>query len=666
MGNCLTGLSQRPQPPQPEPQRPGYLSLQHAAATASARPASRFGGSLPLSRAPSAPVGRERAESAARQARLEKIAEKAKPYGAKNLCAETALNCKVKISPEPDSTEPAVDVACRHFAQMFVEAAGGKRQLMADFTSADRIKERFQSQWGELNAAFESASTRANADSKHVLREDRLGHYLAALAEALGKPAAGQRTEVNCLLSTSGHAMALNMSRKSRDGIDYFSVKFYDPSRTASYKRVEALTADALRDLSLTDMLLSRARRGMYSDGADARATLVAVCLDPNLRPTVDRRITRPSVDAMHLALSDGSVEDLRQMLARIATKKNACSPKAVFRLLQADSVYMSAPGLQLAMDGGHAETVAVFVSAVLGASALTSEQMVELLAAKRSDGVPGLMSALQCGNAEVVKVYTGAVLKAEALTKSQKIDLLSAKRSNGDPGLLFALQCGKPSAVEAYVHAVLTHPEFSNSDKVELLAAENSDGDSALLFALQAGNAKGVGAFARAVLAPSSLAHTQQFQLLAAETSTGVPGLSLALEAGKAGAVWAYACAVVEATGLTRRQKVALLSAKDSAGETGLYTALARGKSAAVKAFTRAVLTNLVLTDDEQVELMMAKNSDGMPGLLAAGWADSPRAADVFKEAVHGSDLSASQKALLLDPAASWMASATSTAGVS
>ena len=588
------------------------------------------------------------------------------PYGAKNLCAETSLNCEVQISPEPDSPALAAEVACRHFAQMFVDAAGRKRQLMADFASTDRIESRFQSRLSELNAAFASASTRANADSKHVLREDRLGRYLAALADGLAMPAAGERTEVNCLLSTSGHAMALHMSRKSRDGIDYFSVKFYDPNRTASYKRVEALTADALRDLSLTDMLLSRAPQGIYADGFDARATLVAVCLDPNLRPKVDRRITRPSVDAMHLALSDGSVEDLRQMLARIATKKNACSPKAVFRLLRADSVYAGAPGLHLAMGGGHAETVAVFVSAVLGATALTSEQMVELLAAKRSDGVPGLMSALQCGNAAVVKVYTGAVLNAEGLTKSQKIDLLSGKRSDGDPALLFALQCGKPSAVEAYVRAVLTHPEFSNSDKVDLLAAENSDGDSALLFGLQAGNAKGVGAFARAVLAPSSLAHTQQFQLLAAETSTGVPGLSLALGAGKAGAVWAYACAVVEASGLTRRQKVALLTAKDATGEPGLYTALARGKSAAVKAFTRAVLTNLVLTNDEQVELMMAKNSDGMPGLLAAGWADSPRAADVFKEAVLGSYLSASQKALLLDPAGSWLASASSTAGVS
>ena len=489
MDKSLTGCLHRTQPQLANGDQPGAPAPQNPT-TAAPAPTGRLSGSPIFNRPPAAPETQTLPQPGAdaHHARLEKIASKEVPYNAKKLGANVMLNNRVSTLQWDGATPYVERVVCRHFAQEFVEAAGRKRKLMETFEWPRAIAGRFESRLSDLNTEFEKAEALAKPDSKHVLREDHLGHYLVALAESLPKPNAEGQSEANCLLSTTRHAMALHMARKSRDGAEYFSVKLYDPNSTASYKRVEASSVESLRGLALQDMLVAPRFGSSYSDTAGRPSILIAVCTDPRLRPNMDRSITSTSIDAMHMAMSAGSLEDVRQVLSNLGSIEVGTDDfkGMLFKVLQANSRYQHAPGLFMALLNGHVETMQVFAQRVLSSSALSLAQKIDLIAAKAEDDAPALAVAIQYADANAIEAYVEVVLNTSVFTDTQKVELIAAKDSHGSPALFVALQEGKAPAVAAYARAVLSSSALTDDQKVELLCARHPDGTPGLRSALE------------------------------------------------------------------------------------------------------------------------------------------------------------------------------------
>ncbi len=492
MGNSLTRLSPR------HHCRPQADSIDLPAS--STQRVTKLAEPPHVDRPPVRPMKSLVSNAASLPARLDKIAKKTTPYNAKRLNAETQLNGVVRVHPEAGHTLKSETVYCRHFVKAFVEYAGRKRSLMQEFLTSQKITSRFEHRLREMDVASRRVRKLVGADSKHVVRDAQLGQYLAAVASALAKPPAGGRSEANCLLESSCHAMALYVSRKSRDGTDYFSAKLYDPNNTASYRRVEALSIDSLRELTLKDMLITPALSEKYSDSHKHAVTLLAICLDPRLHPRMDRSLTEVSPDAMHLALSDGSLEDQHVMLASLDSKNIGLAQHSLFEVLRAKSVYSGWTGLFGALAGGYADSASAFISFVLSASDLTERQKTELIAAKDSRGMPGLFAALSLGKTQAVSAYAGAVLADSGISNGDKFTLLASKNRAGKPGLFKAFEKGESEAVAAYAGAVLATSALTDPQKVELLTAHCASGGTGLAAAVANGATDTVEAFHQAV----------------------------------------------------------------------------------------------------------------------------------------------------------------------
>jgi ankyrin repeat protein len=602
------------------------------------------------------------------------------PYNATCGISGVDLNVKVSVRPEVDfatglAAGPAEKVECRHLALWFTKAAK-KSALMADFSSPGGVAKHFDGTLAAAHADFFRTIAETDQAAKHVVSSRQLGEYLAAVAEAL-QTADGRQApaEANCLLTTATHAMAIHVARKSKDGVDYFAVKVYDPNDTANYKRVEVQRPEDLEHLQLADMLVGgQATVDAYGPPGNPGAvvSMAATCLTEGLRPLTDRTRTEATAENMCMALTTGARDEVRAMVQAAGSMPQ----DELFHLLQAQAArsgllgnhlalerghaetvkefadfvvssalppdrqvallaakdQIGAPGLAFALQDGRGETVKAFADAVLR-SALAPHRQTELLAAKTPEGVPGLVLALQQGCTEAVRIFAEAVL-CSALAPDRQVELLSARLPDGAPGLVFAFQQGRSETLRRFADAVLGSA-LAPDQQAGLLAAKDQNGVPGLLFALQDGCAETVREFADAVLG-SALALHRQVDLLAAKMPNGIPGLAMALQEGQAHTVREFADAVL-GSALAADLRASLLAAKLANGVPALALALKNGHADAVVRFAEAVLSS-ALAPDQQAELLAARRADGVPGLIAALTSGSAETVTAFVQAVTGS----------------------------
>jgi ShET2 enterotoxin, N-terminal region len=578
--------------------------------------------------------------SAATQTRLQKLLEKTRrgPYIArpssefqlvleqrKVKAEEIKLNGKVEVTlaatsseaPDTARSEEKAWVECRHLAEGFAIAQKKKPLLEEKFSSRDGIKATFEGKLQQVDRRYNQSLRDAPPECKCLINSDNFGLYLQALAQTLKEAptAPDGKQKANCLLTTADHAMALSMHRQMEGEREFFVVKVYDPNVTATYKRAVTEGSEPLTDLKFEAMLCEPELMAQYRQSEDQPLHMVATSLDKDLQPSMG--LESPAVaspEAMCVALAYGALNEISAML-------KSCDPLPVGEKAQASLALLlrawndrhRCPGFYLTLKDGHAASVEAFVKFTL-ASGLDEASQVELLAARRSDGLSGLSMALEKGHAAAVKAFTEPIL-ASSLDLASQVELLAAKDSDGTPGLLMALQNGHADAVTAFIEPILAS-SLDLASKVELLAAKDSDGTPGFLIALYQGHAAAVKAFIEPILA-SSLDPASRVELLAAKRSNGMPGLFMALQKGHAAAVKAFIEPIL-ASSLDLASQVELLAAKDPDGTPGFFMALQDGHAAAVKAFTEPVLASS-LDLASQVELLAAKLSNGAPGFFMA-----------------------------------------------
>jgi ShET2 enterotoxin, N-terminal region len=430
--------------------------------------------------------------SALGRVRMKKIQKKERkePRITKSGDPTVNLNCKVRVRTYNAQDASVALVVCRHFAEMFAKHQGKKSELIQQYGKLSDIRKAFKGKLANIHEAYHKSIREADPGCKHVVSSQGLGAYLHSLAKALeGAHQGGGPSEVNCLLLTADHSMAIHVQRKHKDGVDYFAAKLFDPNVTASYKRAVALHPEDLSGLQLQDMLVHPEVINSYAPPGQP-VPMVAVCLDNRVHASIDRSSTAATPGNMDVALCNGVPDEVRAML-------RSASPETHFDLLQAKSSLTGIPGLNRALQDGHTDTVRVFMECV-GALQLPDDKKLELLVAKRPDGVPGLSMALQKGHADTVSTFVESIV-ALKLSDHDKIELLAAKRADGKPGLFMAFQEGQTEAVTEFVERVLAS-ELPDDQKLNLLVAKEPTGNTGLQRARANAHSETVNAFVNKV----------------------------------------------------------------------------------------------------------------------------------------------------------------------
>lgn len=420
--------------------------------------------------------------AAARQATLAKLQKKREPYASAKGDSGIKFNCALQTGISDYNLDTAM-IECRHLALAFASAGEKRRDLMNRFSHADGVEDHFENNMDEWEGAFGEMICHAPAASKHLVGENQLGQYLAGMAQALddGQGTNGP-TEGNSLLISHDHVLAVQVERKSKNGVDYFSAKLYDPNNTANFKRVEAQRPDELDGLCLSSLLIKPQRMGEYRVQGRALA-MVAVCLDPALQIPLhqakclpDRESDQPpSAQEMHMALFFGLASAV-EGLARADAPQTLAQYQAVLEILEAKDG-AGIPGLHKAIRLDYGDTVQAFGERVRS-SGLSNQNKIRLLSAKSPTGDVPLAKAARAGATNAVAGYAQVVLHS-GLPPAAQAELLAAKDSHGVPAMALALEQGRTDAVQALGAAFAAAP-LPKHMLMELLLARNAQGQSA------------------------------------------------------------------------------------------------------------------------------------------------------------------------------------------
>lgn len=424
-------------------------------------------------------------------------------------------------------------LVCRHISMMFATASEAKKSAFTDTLSTRQglaAQVRSHNGLDSLEADYERTITATPAAAKHVISGQDLGLYLSSLVHAMESPSEqNPRPIVNCLLLTGGqlHAMAMEVEKKSRDGVESVTVKMYDPNATNTYKSVVVKDAsdDHLKHLTIEQMLVNPVLAKVYG------SSILVVCLDAEVRVQLDRQHAVQNRSEAHLfiAMAYGSTADVRNMLK---IESESSSPK--LQMLRAnnehgssglllayffglnDTIKAYAEALQdfgidkseiiklmllkdsahgdsaptTAFQEGHSDTIKVTVQSLKDLG-IEKSDIAAWVTAETSDGMPGSFLALHNGHSDTIKVAV-QLLKDLGVPKSNIATWLTAKSGSGTPGSYVALRYGNSETIKVAVE-LLRDLDVPHSDIATWLTAESGDGSSGSFTAYRKGHTEAI-----------------------------------------------------------------------------------------------------------------------------------------------------------------------------
>ncbi len=382
---------------------------------------------------------------------------------------------------------------CRHYAVQYA-ASEKKAQMLETFSDPQRIALHFGavSQRRELDDAFIATMVDVPQSAKHLMKANRLGGYLAHVAERLDAAHGG---EANIVLITPTHAMALHVQRKERKpdepdaGASYFAVKLYDPNRTSNHIRVEAASPQALEPLRFKD--LNRAGPSLYFAGV-ADPHLMTSCQDLALSLPQAELASKLNGHALFLAVNTSLHDAVDSTAALLRTLPTPLHPEVLQELLFARPAGMDAPALNRSMrmwrEGGM-HSYAQLLRVAVQRHGLEPGTLTALLRGASDTGTPALHAGMDYGNAQALREF-GLALPQFDLPRSTTIELLAARDANGVTALHAASKAGHADVVHAYADVLLAQGDrLTPSDKADLFAGHGPERETACQVAQRNGH---------------------------------------------------------------------------------------------------------------------------------------------------------------------------------
>ncbi|MEC5218114.1 hypothetical protein RCH09_003083 [Actimicrobium sp. GrIS 1.19] len=459
--------------------------------------------------------------------------------------------------------QPSNHIVCRHLARFQAQHAQEKFDYAA-FRDLDAISDNVS--W-ENEAAYDAVT--ATAAETCLVENARFGAFLADQFERMQ---ADGRPFKNLLLSSTNHAMTVNLRIKEKHGKTVYVAKVFDPNTTTRHARVASSDLATIASRPLGHYLVGTAEQTYFPE--EPRAAIL-FGYDAEAATSAHARVTDRRLSGMYAETSPQTMYylltyDFASNLGDLGPVMQAASPGHRLALLAAKESG-GIPGLWMAFQNGNADAIAAWAKWL---PMVPQEQHAELLSAKNATGVPGLLMGLQKGHANAVAAW-GRLL--DMIPKEQRAELLSAKNATGVPGLMMALQNGRAAAVAAWGQLLDMIP---NEQRAELLSAKRADGVPGLMLALENGHADAVAAWGRSLpLIPVE----QRAELLSAKRADGVPSLMMGLQNGHANAVaaWGRWLPLVP-----EQQRAELLLARRADGLAGLVCGLEAGTAASIAAW--------------------------------------------------------------------------------
>jgi hypothetical protein len=387
--------------------------------------------------------------------------------------------------------------------------------------------------------------------------EAKFDHLKAHAAEAhlfhnhdFGKVLVGQFGEMQrkkeairlLLLTSSNHAMSVELKVKDKDGKPHYVAALFDPNATTSHIRFASDELRTLEGLTLKGVIKAESTYKRYYPNSDEISIMFVRPLTPTQMQAEQARENRVagavknrtltscvegeqlSGTALFFMLENGFSGDIRRLTKEIA-KRLQTEQLQLLKAERGDGV----SGLHVALQYGHADAIVAF-GQLLKELKVPLEDCVKLLAATRADnGIPGLHMALQYGHGDAIVAF-GQVLKELKVPLKDCIKLLAATRADGYPGLSMALQDGHADAIEAFGR-ILKELKVSPTECAKLLEENDVNRVPGLCCALFNGHADAIATFGQ-VLMELQVPPKECAELLAAKFN-GISGLSMALQNG-------------------------------------------------------------------------------------------------------------------------------------
>jgi ankyrin repeat protein len=505
------------------------------------------------------------------------------PYTPSKGDSTVNLNGLVDLPNEiPDSANNTT-VWCRHLTTLFVLQQGKKRLLVEQLRTREGIEATFKGKLASVNAVYASMLRAAAQHSKHLVNEQQFGTYVGAVAQALAtKAPSGSPANANVFLLSAEHVMALHVERKTKDGQTSYNAKVFDPNWHGNYRRdpINVPTPQALAHLQFKDFLIEPEFAAAYAP-SNAPLTLSAVCVEDTLNLhlpqlhfcPLDQQNNIPTASHLYLVLRSGMHEGLAAM-AQSLTEHAAQLPEGKLLELLAAKSSDGMPGLHMAIINGHVQTLQCFAD-MLGKLAIPMEDRISLMAAKNDKGVPGLYMAMANGEAQTLQCLAD-MLEELAIPMADQVKLLAAKTDDGCPGLSAALVNGDAQTVRCFGR-ILTKRAIPMEDRISLMAAKTDAGLCSLHSAIEHDHVDAIRAFIQAIDQPG-FSDAAKMELLSAKGANGISALYMAIVRGKTEVIAAFT-EEIKALGLDKEQLFDLIAAKDPNNVSAVITALKIGQ---------------------------------------------------------------------------------------
>ncbi|WP_176696098.1 ShET2/EspL2 family type III secretion system effector toxin [Candidatus Ichthyocystis sparus] len=562
----------------------------------------------------------------------------------------------------------------------------------------------------------------SRSHSKYVVVCDRFGNFLHEIARDL--PVGRQRV---FLLGSCNHLMSFRLVHKSKvnnsgEVVSSYVVHFFDPNSTNVVARSEVsdLNNFLLPDkFSLRKFFLA-SMYGYYfentfggpredecviheysedevnnSKGFLKLETLsqdgVSECLiyhvvedgGSSCIAEVSRRLSLLSLDgessnilygrgsdnttALHMALSCNRHHSIAPYISLLDLVPREKLASLLLGILLARS-HCGVPGLFIALQEGHAESVRVFGLLLDKLVSLNDEMdsdrlatiLFDILMSSSNSGASGLFMAMQENCSDAISAFGGLVDKLLSFSGKMPdsslakmiFDLLLSSNNEGVPSLFIAMQEGCAGAVSAFgnlIERLLFFSEKIPASRLakmifDLLLSSNNDGVPSLFIAMQEGCAGAVSAFGGLMdilllflqekVSADNLAKVI-FCLLMAKRCDDLSCLLMSIYKGGTSVLSAFACLLDRL--LSLRDKLSgdsmkkfvfdLLTEKDSNGKTGLFVAMSNGYAGTVHAFgdllDRFLSLETTISNTRFTEmvshLLIARSDYGMTALSSA-----------------------------------------------
>jgi len=454
-------------------------------------------------------------------------------------------------------------IACNHLVEHRQAKLEQSERRKFDYVQYDNVQNIAAHVSDNIDAKYKHL--KAHAAETHLFHNHDFGKVLIG---QFGEMQRKKETARLLLLTSSNHAMSVELKVKDKGGKPRYVAALFDPNTTTSHIRFASDDMRTLEGRTLKGFLESESTYEFYYPDADeisimyvrppapAQAQAEQAGVNRGAGAVKNRTLTSCIEDEqldgaiLHRMLVNGFSGDIRRLKNEIAkrSKEEGISFLAAKR---SDGM----PGLYWALQDGHADTIRAF-GEVLVELKVPLDKCAELLEAKRADGVPGLYGALHNGHADAIRAL-GEVLKGLQMPPDKCIDLLAAKRVNGVSGLYGALHNGHADAIRA-LGEVLKGLQLPPDKCIDLLAPQNHI--SGLFKAAENGHADAIAAFGK-VLKELQVPPDKCIELLTVDGGNGVPGLSMALQNGQQEAAEQYIQIVKKiAPELDKEQRAALL----------------------------------------------------------------------------------------------------------